>query len=303
MPAARWSLEGRTVLVTGAARGIGAEASRRLAARGARVALVGLEPEELARCAERCGPGAHWCEADVTDRDALERAVAETVQRTGGIDAVVANAGIGAGGTVRSVEVDAWERVIEVNLMGVWRTIRACLPHVIERRGYVLTVASLAALTPQIPGMTAYSAAKSGVEALSRGLANEVSHLGVDVGVAYFSWISTDLVTAAHEIPSFEVLRSRQRGPLARDYPVSVAADAVVRGVESRAHTVVAPGWVRALIALRGLIAPAIDRDMRRAAPDAVRMLEERAEREGAAASAPVGAGGTADVRARETIR
>ena len=130
-------LRGKTVLITGAARGIGAESARQLAARGARVALVGLEPEELARVAEQCGPDAAAFEADVTDVDALQRAVEAAVEHFGGIDVVMANAGVAAAGMVRSMDPDAFERTIEVNLLGVWRTVRACLPHVIERRGYV----------------------------------------------------------------------------------------------------------------------------------------------------------------------
>ena len=138
-------LSGKTVLITGAARGIGAETARQLSARGARIALVGLEPEELARVAQQCGPGAAAFEADVTDNDALAGAVASVVEHFGGIDVVMANAGVVGTGFVRSMDPAIFERTIEVNLLGVFRTVRACLPHVIERRGYVLVIASLAA--------------------------------------------------------------------------------------------------------------------------------------------------------------
>ena len=94
---AEWTTRGKTVLITGAARGLGAETARRVAARGANVALVGLEPEELERVAAQCGANAAWFECDVTDVDALERAVAGTVERFGGIDVVMANAGIATG--------------------------------------------------------------------------------------------------------------------------------------------------------------------------------------------------------------
>ncbi|HYN52055.1 MAG TPA: SDR family NAD(P)-dependent oxidoreductase, partial [Thermoleophilaceae bacterium] len=95
-------LRGKTVFITGAARGIGAESARRLAARGANVALAGLEPEELERVARQCGTNAEWFECDVTDWDALERAVEGTVERFGGLDVVMANAGIATGGMARS---------------------------------------------------------------------------------------------------------------------------------------------------------------------------------------------------------
>ena len=133
-----WTTHGKTVFITGAARGLGAETARRVAARGANVALVGLEPEELERVAAQCGANAAWFECDVTDTEALERAVEGTVDRFGGIDVVMANAGIAPVGMMRSTDPEAFERTIEINLLGVWRTVRACLPHVIERRGYVL---------------------------------------------------------------------------------------------------------------------------------------------------------------------
>ena len=79
-----YSISGKTVFITGGARGIGAETARRLAAKGARVALAGLEPEELEKVAAQCGPDAIWFETDVTDWDALERAVSGTVERFGG---------------------------------------------------------------------------------------------------------------------------------------------------------------------------------------------------------------------------
>src|SRR5918999_2578772 len=123
-----WSVKGKTVFITGAARGIGAESARRLAARGANVVLAGLEPEELERVAAQCGTGAACFECDVTDWDALERAVQGAVERFGGIDVVIANAGIAPAGMTRSMDRGAFERTLEINLLGVWRTVRACLP-------------------------------------------------------------------------------------------------------------------------------------------------------------------------------
>jgi NAD(P)-dependent dehydrogenase (short-subunit alcohol dehydrogenase family) len=201
------SLPGNVVLITGAARGIGAESARHLAAAGARVALVGLEPEQLERVAADCGPDAIWIEADVTDPEALERAVAATVERFGGIDVVIANAGVAAAGTVRHIDPAAFDRTIEINVLGVWRTVRAALPHVIDRRGYVLVVSSFAAVA-YAPGMAPYTASKAAVEAFSNALRLEVRHLGVDVGVAYFSWIATDMVAGGDAHPAFGFARS-----------------------------------------------------------------------------------------------
>jgi NAD(P)-dependent dehydrogenase (short-subunit alcohol dehydrogenase family) len=243
--------------------------------------------------AQECGPEAAWFEADVTDPDALESAVEGTVERFGGIDAVVANAGIYAPGTVRAIEPAAFERTIEINLLGVWRTVRACLPHVIERRGYVLVVASVAAAVHG-PGMAPYAAAKAGSEAFADSLRVEVKHLGVDVGVAYFSWIATDMVAGSDEHPAFGFARAQLPGPFGKTYPVSKVGDAVVDGIARRRRWVAVPGWVRAILLLRGLAFPLFESAGKQHAPEMDERFERDVEERGAEASAPVGAGGEA---------
>ncbi len=136
----RTSLTGRSVLITGAARGIGAALARKAAARGARVALVGLEPAELARVADELGPEHLWVEADVTDPDALQAAVQRTVDTFGGLDIVVASAGIAPLTTVMTSSAHALARTIEVNLIGAMLTAQAALPAIAERRGHVLLI-------------------------------------------------------------------------------------------------------------------------------------------------------------------
>ncbi|MBW4715635.1 SDR family NAD(P)-dependent oxidoreductase [Saccharothrix sp. SC076] len=266
-------VSGKVVLITGAARGIGAEVAGRLAAGGARVALVGLEGDLLRQVAERCG-GRAW-EADVTDWKALETAVAGVVDHFGGIDVVVANAGVAATGFVRSMDPVAFERVIEVNLLGVWRTVRTCLPHLITSRGYCLVVSSLAAIA-HIPGNAAYSAAKAGCEAFADSLRAEVRHLGVDVGVAYFSWIATDMVDSADEHPVFGPMRRGMPGLAGRKYPVSAVGRAVVRGIGRRARAVHVPGWVGALRLVRAFTPRVVDRQAAGLVPAADRVMAER---------------------------
>jgi NAD(P)-dependent dehydrogenase (short-subunit alcohol dehydrogenase family) len=289
-----WTTRGKTVLITGAARGLGAETARRVAARGANVALVGLEPDELARVAAQCGSNAAWFECDVTDVDALERAVAGAVERFGGIDAVMANAGIAPMGMVRSTDPMAFERTVEINLLGVWRTVRACLPHVIERRGYVLVIASMAAAL-HAPGMAAYAASKAGAEAFGDSLRSELKHLGVDVGVGYFGFIDTDMVRGADGHPAIGALRESASGPLGKTYPLSKAGRALADGIEKRKRWVVVPGYARAMIFLRTLLQPLVDRESQKHAPEADAMfLADVEERGVATASGPVGPGGQA---------
>jgi NAD(P)-dependent dehydrogenase (short-subunit alcohol dehydrogenase family) len=285
---------GKTVFITGAARGIGAESARRLAARGANVALVGLEPEELERVAAQCGSNAAWFECDVTDWDALERAVEGAVERFGGIDVVMANAGVAAAGMTRSIDPRAFERTLEINLMGVWRTVRTCLPHVIERQGYVLVIASLAAALHS-PGMAAYAASKAGAEAFANSLRSEVKRLGVDVGVGYFGFIDTDMVRGADAHPAVGSMRQETPGPIKRTYPVSAVGQAVADGIEGRRRWVVVPGWLRPLLVLRTAVAPLLERASFDRATEADRALQEDIDARGAeAVSAPVGPGGDA---------
>ena len=277
----RYDLNGKTVLITGASRGIGAEAARQLAGRGARLSLAGLEPELLAEVAGSL-PEATWFEADVTEMEQVEEAVAGTVERFGGIDVVIANAGIGPIATLETIDPALFERTIDVNLLGVWRTVRAALPHVIERRGYVLIVASLAAVL-QSPLMGHYAAAKAGAEALGNTLRAEIAEHGAKVGVAYFGFIDTDMVSAGFEHPGASLMRDQVGGPLARIYPVQDAGRAITRGVERRARHVVHPPWARALMALRGVLQPLVESgSLRRGGDEAIRRTNAEARRAGA---------------------
>jgi NAD(P)-dependent dehydrogenase (short-subunit alcohol dehydrogenase family) len=237
----RFRISSRTVLITGPARGIGAETARQLARRGANLSLVGLEPERLEVLARELGPRAAWFDADVRDREALQRAVDGTVERFGGIDVVVANAGIAPVGTVREIDPADFEAVIDVNLLGVWRTVRAALPHVVERDGYVLSIASLAAFV-HLPLIAAYSAAKAGVHAFSDSLRMELRGTGTKVGAAYFGFIDTDMtrqgVSDAEANPSSRRVPDRFRPRL---IPVPTAGRAIVRGIERRARLIVVP--------------------------------------------------------------
>jgi NAD(P)-dependent dehydrogenase (short-subunit alcohol dehydrogenase family) len=291
----RWNVSGRTVLITGAARGIGAESARRLSAQGARLALVGLEPERLAEVAEACGPDSAWFEADVTEPDAIQAAVDGAVEQFGGLDAVIANAGIARAGPVRHATAEAFERVIEVNLLGAYRTVRACLPHIVARRGYVLVIASMAAVV-HTPGLSAYSASKAGVEAFSDSLRAEVRHLGVDVGVGYLSFIDTEMVRGTDRHPAFAGLRAQVRGPAAKTYPVSAVGDAIVEGFARRRRTVVVPPYMRGTIALRGMIGRLVERVGAQSAAELdERFARDVAERGAEEASSAIGAGGAAD--------
>jgi NAD(P)-dependent dehydrogenase (short-subunit alcohol dehydrogenase family) len=282
----RWPLAGKVVLVTGAARGIGAETARVAAARGARVALVGLEPERLAALAAALGPGHAWHDCDVTDQAGLERAVAAAADTLGGIDVVVANAGVANNGTVAVNPVSALARTIEVDLVGVVRTVSATLPHVTRGRGYYLLVSSAAAFTV-LPGMACYCAAKAGVEQFGNALRLELAHKGVAVGTAHPSWVETDLVRDLwDDLPVLGRMLLRLPGPLGVSMTAATCAEAFVDGIERRRRRVYVPRTLAAVQAMRTLFAgPAAEIVLRRRA----RALVPELEREVAQLGRPFG--------------
>ncbi|MEU6402986.1 SDR family oxidoreductase [Streptomyces sp. NPDC046985] len=287
----RTSLKGQVAVVTGAARGVGELLARKLSARGAAVALVGLEPDALKQLSGRLhGDSAHW-HADVTDHEAMAQVAADVRDRFGTVDVVVANAGVAAGGPFADSDPESWRRVIEVNLIGSAVTGRAFLPALTESRGYLLQIASLAAITPA-PMMTAYCASKSGVEAYAHSLRAEVGHRGVRVGVAYLSWTDTDMVRGADQDDVMRELRQRLPWPSNKTYPLGPAVDRIVDGVERRAAHVYGQWWLRGMQGVRGFLPAAVgtvgQREMRRFADRLAGMR-----------TGLVGAGGAADEQHR----
>lgn len=273
--ARRYEIAGLTAFITGAARGIGAATAERLHARGASVALVGLEPELLEERAEKLGDRAAAFEADVTDAAALARAVAGAVERFGGIDIAVANAGIHTVGSLLTAPPEQVERTLEVNLMGVWRTDRAVLPQIVARKGYLLNIASLAAAS-HAPLMGPYAASKAGVEGLTDSLRVELRPSGARAGCAYFGFIDTDLVRGSFEHPSTKAMEGMMPGFIRRSVPVSVAADTIERAIERRSARAWAPRFVGGALALRGVLQPLTElRAMRsRDLPEALRLAD-----------------------------
>ena len=271
----RFDVNGRTVFITGAARGIGAGSAERLHARGANVALVGLEPELLEQNAAQLGERAASFEADVTDLDALERAVRATVERFGAIDVAIANAGIAfTGAALASAPVEQVERTLAVNMLGVWRTDRAVIGQIMQRRGYLLNVASLAAVVHG-PLMGPYTSAKAGVEALTDALRVEAAVSGARIGCAYFGFIDTDLVRASFAVPSAQGMTGQMPAFMRNPAPLSVAIDAIERGIERRAPRVWAPRWIGPMLAARGILQPLIER---RALSESMRIAQATGE-------------------------
>lgn len=267
------NLPGMRILITGAARGIGAASAKRLHGRGAKVVLAGIEPDFLAQVAADCGDSlAVPC--DVRDRGQVEAAVDAAVDRLGGLDVVIANAGVAALTPVAGGDPEIFERTIDVNLLGVYYTLRASAPHISHDRGYALAIASLAAAV-QPPLMGAYAAAKAGVEALANTLRIELAPSGARVGVAYFGELDTDMVSRGFGTRSAAALRFFNKGPFTGVSALDVGIEAIERGVASRSRTVVAPRSVAFVLHTRMLAQRVVDRAARRGLEDALAIARE----------------------------
>lgn len=283
-----YDLNGKVALVTGAARGIGFETARQLHQRGASVAVVDLDADEARGAAEQIGERTIGIAADVTDEGAMQRAVAETVECFGGLDVCVANAGIVQPkvATVRGIGAEEWERVFDVHMLGVWRTVRAALPQIVERHGFVVVTSSAYAFVNGI-GNSPYAAGKAAIEAFGRGLRAELMPLGASAGVAYFGFIDTKLVQDAFEREHAGRMQENLPGFILTRLQPSEAGAAIVRGIEQRAPRIFAPKWLRFVSALRGILNPLLDRRLERDAKMAamVRDIEAATDEQGAAAA------------------
>jgi len=268
MPRSTPSLEGRRVLITGGARGIGAALAERLHQRGARVAVAGLEEELLADVAERCG-GAPWAPCDVGDREQVEQAVEHLAGALGGLDVVVANAGIAAQLPLVGGDPEIMERTLRVNVLGAYYTLRAAGPHISHPRGYALPIASVAAAV-HLPLMGAYNASKAAVEALGNTLRIELAPSGARVGVGYFAEIDTDMTSRGFGTRAAGRMIASSPLPIHRVAPLHVAIDALERGIARRARRVVAPRRAAPLLPLRMAVQPFIDRGAQRGLREAL---------------------------------
>jgi NAD(P)-dependent dehydrogenase (short-subunit alcohol dehydrogenase family) len=180
---------------------------------------------------------------------------------------------------------EEWERVFAVDMLGVWSTVRAALPQIVDRQGHVIVVSSVYAFVNGFLN-SPYAAAKAGVEALGRSLRAELTPLGSSASVAYFGWVDTKMVQDAAEQQHFDRLQNQLPAFMNRRIDPAEAAAAVVRGIEERSPRIFAPRWWRFLSALRGVINPLLDRRLEKH-PDPTsitREIESEADQRGAAA-------------------
>ena len=285
MTPSKSTLTDRVVLITGAASGIGAATALELVAQGGIPVLVDCDAEPLAQMAQRCGPQTLYWVADVTHLQAMQEVVDKTISKLGRIDIVFANAGVAAFGPVAYIDPEAWKRCFEVNVFGVFNTIRAALPAIMKQRGYVLINASSSSFAHP-PVMSAYAASKSAVEAMGNSLRIEMAAHGVGVGVVHAGWVRTPLVTEGALHPGFVRLRATMPGPMNSETSPEETARVIVQGMLQRKRRIWVPAWLKILFALRALLhMPFAERELLRAAPEIEKIYLEGLEAEGALAS------------------
>jgi NAD(P)-dependent dehydrogenase (short-subunit alcohol dehydrogenase family) len=215
----------------------------------------------------------------VTDTDAMESVVSKAVDSFNRLDVVVANAGVAPPGTpMRHIDPSLFERTVEIDLLGVWRSVRPALPQVVENKGHVVVISSVYAW---VNGMLAapYAASKAGVEALGRALRAELIVTGASASVAHFGFIDTSMVRQSFdtEEPLTERFAGTFPGFMRKRLPPSAAAAGIVAGIEKRAPRIILPRWWGVWFALRGVLNPMLDRVMERRS-DYLEILREADE-------------------------
>ncbi|MGO4617482.1 short-chain dehydrogenase/reductase [Nocardia sp. 2YAB30] len=274
-----YEVRGKAVLITGAGQGIGLELAKILYARGASVALIDIDEGAARTAAHALGDRACAIVADVADRASMDKATAEAVARFGRVDVVVANAGVvPRPATLRTMDGNDFDRVIGINLTGVFNTVHPALDHVVAAKGHVVVVSSAAAFAPGMGG-SPYMVSKAGVEQLGRALRVELAAVGATAGVAYFGVVETAMT---HETLDRDEL-GRALGDLL-PWPLDVritaaeAAETIADGIARRAARTIAPSGWEPYALLRGAVNVVLDNRLARDAGvrALVREVEQR---------------------------
>ena len=248
-------IRGRIVMITGAANGIGLNVAKKIKARGGIPVCVDIASDSLEGLSRELGEGSLVAACDVTDAQGMEQMVTRAVERFGGLDVVVANAGIERIDPVWVMPARDFERVLEVNIFGVYRTVKPALPHIMKRKGHIVAVSSVSALVPW-PLSTAYGASKAFVASFMRSLRMELTGTGATAGAVYFGNIDTNMMKEASARPVVnEILaRSPSFGLGVKPKTPEHAADRIIKNIESRSATGFSHTEVIGTFILNGLV-------------------------------------------------
>jgi NAD(P)-dependent dehydrogenase (short-subunit alcohol dehydrogenase family) len=257
----RYPLAGRTVALTGSTGGLGSELARALRARGANLALLDIDADNVRAQAVALGTArqARGWHADVRDMTGLTDAMNAATEHFGRLDVVIANAGIDTMAPMATLDPAAFERVVDINLTGVWRTFRAGLPGVQANHGYLLAISSMAAFVHS-PLQASYTATKAGVWAMCDSIRLELRHRGVGVGSVHSTFFRTPMMDDVIADPAGRVLWGGNEKGLFKMVPSATVVRGIVRGIERRSELIVVPKRNSLIAKAPGLFRPVLDR-------------------------------------------
>lgn len=257
----RYDLTGRTVALTRSTGGLGTSLASALCARGANLALLDLNGDATQAQAGTLGGAtvARGWPADVRDLTTLQTAMAEADQHFGRLDVVIAAAGVAIMAPMATIDPAAYERLIDINLNGVWRTFRAALPYVQQRRGYLLAISSMAAFVHS-PLQASYTASKAGVWAMCDSIGVELRHLGVGVGSAHPTFFRTAMMDDVLADPAGRELWGGNEKGLWRMVTLQTVTTDILNGIERRADLIVIPKTNTPIAKAPGVFRPFFDR-------------------------------------------
>lgn len=218
--------DGKTVIVTGAGSGMGAATALRFAGEGANVVLAGRRPEKLEDVASRCQGGQTLVvPTDVADWDAVRALVDKAVERFGGIDVLVNNAGVASMGSLTGTSLEEWHKVMAIDVNGVVYGCRAAMPHLLARGGSIINVSSVSGLGGDW-GMSFYNAAKGAVSNFTRALALEFGGQGVRVNAVCPSFTHSEMTADLADDKALQA-KFAERIPLGRGAQAEEVADVI----------------------------------------------------------------------------
>ncbi|WP_307188618.1 short-chain dehydrogenase/reductase [Nocardia amamiensis] len=256
----RLDVRDRVVVITGAGTGIGRALAEKLYASGASVALIDIDEAAAAAVARSMGERALVVRANVSDRIGMRQAISRVRERFGRIDVLVANAGVvPEPATIRTMNPGDFDRVIGINVTGVFNTVHPALDDIVAANGHVVVVSSAAAFAPGMGG-SPYMVSKAAVEQFGRALRVELAAVGATAGVAYFGVVDTAMTRGTLDEDELGTdLGALLPWPLNQRITVGDAADSLAEGIARRAPRIVAPPQWEPYALLRGVINVVLD--------------------------------------------
>ncbi|WP_324197553.1 SDR family oxidoreductase [Nocardia abscessus] len=275
----RLDVRDRVVVITGAGTGIGRALAEKLYASGASVALIDIDEAAAATVGRSMGDRALVVRADVSDRIGMREAVSRVRRQFGRIDVVVANAGVvPEPATIRTMNPGDFDRVIGINVTGVFNTVHPALDDIVAAKGHVVVVSSAAAFAPGMGG-SPYMVSKAAVEQFGRALRVELAAVGATAGVAYFGIVDTAMTHGTLDEDELGAdLGALLPWPLNVRISVRDAAESIADGIARRAPRTIAPPQWEPYALLRGVINVVLDSRLARdpRVHDLIHRVEQR---------------------------